>query len=70
MHFHRLPLADLPEDATVCDVGGGIGHISMQLHEAHPKLQIILQDLHDTIKQAESEVWPTLFPEAIEKQKV
>ncbi|KAK7691442.1 hypothetical protein QCA50_004841 [Cerrena zonata] len=60
----------VPEDGTVCDVGGGIGYNSMQLHEAHPKLQIILQDLPDTIKQAESEVWPTLCPEAIEKQKV
>ncbi|KAK7691438.1 hypothetical protein QCA50_004837 [Cerrena zonata] len=64
------PWQDLPEDATVCDVGGGIGHISMQLYKAHPKLRIILQDLPDTIKQAESEVWPSLCPEAIEKQRV
>lgn len=64
------PWQDLPENASVCDVGGGIGHISMQLHKAHPNLQIVLQDLPQTIQQAESDVWPKLCPEAIEKQKV
>ncbi len=34
----------LRDGATVCDVGGGIGVISMQLVEAHPNLRIVLQD--------------------------
>ena len=64
------PWQDLPENATVCDVGGGIGHITMQLHRSHPKLQLILQDLPKTIQQAQFEIWPKLCPEALEKQRV
>ncbi|KAE9396648.1 S-adenosyl-L-methionine-dependent methyltransferase [Gymnopus androsaceus JB14] len=65
-----FPWKDLPKGASICDVGGGIGHISIQLAKTYPDLRIVLQDLPQTIQQAEKDIWPKLCPEAIENQKV
>ncbi|KAK0220873.1 S-adenosyl-L-methionine-dependent methyltransferase [Armillaria nabsnona] len=56
----------LRDGATVCDVGGGIGVISMPLVEAHPTLRIVLQDLPAQVQSAKDQVWPELCPAAIE----
>lgn len=65
-----FPWAELGPGATVCDVGGGIGAITMQLARAHPTLQLKLQDLPDRIQQAETQVWPKECPEAIKEQRI
>ena len=66
----EFPWAELGPGATVCDVGGGIGTIAMQLVKAHPNLQLKLQDLPECIAQAETQVWPKECPEAIKDQRI
>ncbi|PBK67979.1 S-adenosyl-L-methionine-dependent methyltransferase [Armillaria solidipes] len=66
----EYPWSTLHDGATVCDVGGGIGVISMQLVEAHPNLRIVLQDLPAQVQSAKDEVWPALCPAAIETGRV
>ncbi|RDB18706.1 3-O-methyltransferase 2 [Hypsizygus marmoreus] len=65
-----FPWKELPPGSTVCDVGGGVGNISMQLAKAYPQLQLKLQDTHDRIMQAQTEVWPKEVPEAIAEQRI
>ncbi|KAF9034506.1 O-methyltransferase-domain-containing protein [Rhodocollybia butyracea] len=66
---HEFPWNNLPKGATVCDVGGGIGYISIQLANMYPDLKIVLQDSPQTIQQAK-ENFLKLCPKAIENQKV
>ena len=42
----------MPAGTTFCDVGGGIGSVSMALVKAHPHLKVTLQDLPNVIEQA------------------
>ncbi|KAJ3504648.1 hypothetical protein NLJ89_g7830 [Agrocybe chaxingu] len=67
---HEFPWKELGDGATVCDLGGGVGNIALQLAKAYPTLQLKLQDLPETIKQAENHVWPEKCPEAIEEKRV
>jgi len=66
---HEYPWHNLPKGATVCDVGGGIGHISVQLTNMYPDLKIVLQDSPQTIQQA-MENFSKFCPKAIENQTV
>jgi len=54
----EFPWKELGDGATVCDVGGGIGDISLQLAKAYPNLRLILQDLPEQINVAKNEIWP------------
>ena len=47
-----FPWNDMPAGTTFCDVGGGIGGVSMALIKAHPHLKVTLQDLPNVIEQA------------------
>ncbi|PNS14334.1 Sterigmatocystin 8-O-methyltransferase [Sphaceloma murrayae] len=38
------PWADLPDGATVVDIGGGTGHISATLSKTYPHLRFVIQD--------------------------
>ncbi|EAU82335.1 hypothetical protein CC1G_06645 [Coprinopsis cinerea okayama7 len=67
---HEYPWNKLPKGASVCDVGGGVGNITMQLAKAHPHLQLKLQDIPERIRQAREEVWPLKCPEAIEQGRI
>ncbi|KAJ6548154.1 S-adenosyl-L-methionine-dependent methyltransferase [Mycena vulgaris] len=64
------PWGDLGPGATVCDLGGGVGGISIQLARAHPELQLKLQDLPDRMVQAENVVWPAECPEAMKENRI
>ncbi|KAJ6571689.1 S-adenosyl-L-methionine-dependent methyltransferase [Mycena capillaripes] len=64
------PWSDLGPGATVCDLGGGVGAMAIQLARAHPRLQVKLQDLPDRMIQAENVVWPAECPEAIRENRV
>jgi len=66
----EFPWKDLGDGATVCDVAGGVGNISLQLAKAHPNLRLILQDLPERIEQAKNEVWPRECPEAIAERSI
>ncbi|TFK22818.1 S-adenosyl-L-methionine-dependent methyltransferase [Coprinopsis marcescibilis] len=67
---HGYPWDKLPEGASVCDVGGGIGNITLQLAKAHPHLKLKLQDIPERIRQAKDVVWPKSCPEAIETDRI
>jgi len=45
-----FPWKDLPENSTVCDVGGGKGDISLEIHKAIPHLKFVVQDQEKTIE--------------------
>ena len=62
------PWGDLPEGASVCDIGGSIGQFLALLHKEFPHLKLKLQDLPIILKQAEDTYWPKEAPEALEKQ--
>jgi hypothetical protein len=47
-----FPWEDVPSGTTFCDVGGGIGSVSMELVKAHSNLKVTLQDLPCVIEQA------------------
>ncbi|KAJ6590637.1 S-adenosyl-L-methionine-dependent methyltransferase [Mycena vulgaris] len=64
------PWGDLGPGATVCDLGGGVGSMSIQLARAHAGLQLKLQDLPDRMVQAESVIWPAECPEAIKESRI
>ena len=66
----EFPWKELGNCATVCDVAGGIGNMSLQLAKAHPNLRLILQDLPERIQQAKNEVWPKECPEAIAEGRI
>ncbi|TFK35105.1 S-adenosyl-L-methionine-dependent methyltransferase [Crucibulum laeve] len=66
----EFPWAELGEGGVVCDVGGGIGNISMQLAHKYPWLKLILQDLPERIQQARNEIWPKECPLAIQEDRV
>ncbi|KAJ6484367.1 S-adenosyl-L-methionine-dependent methyltransferase [Mycena vitilis] len=64
------PWSDLGPGATVCDLGGGVGAMAIELARAHPRLQLKLQDLPDRMAQAENVVWPAECPEAIHENRI
>ena len=66
----EFPWKELGNGATVCDVAGGVGNISLQLAKAYPNLRLILQDLPERIQQAKNEVWPKECPEAIAERRI
>ncbi|KAF5364059.1 hypothetical protein D9756_000982 [Leucocoprinus leucothites] len=59
------PWDKLGQGTTVNDIGGGVGHISMQLCKRYKNLNLKLQDLPERIEQAEKDIWPKDCPEAI-----
>ncbi|KAG6848532.1 hypothetical protein H0H93_016263 [Arthromyces matolae] len=65
-----FPWRDLPEGASVCDVGGGVGAVTIPLAKAFPKLLYKLQDTPDRIQQAKTEVWPQKCPEALSDNRI
>jgi hypothetical protein len=66
----QFPWNELGDGTSVCDVGGGIGNITLKLAKKYPTLQLKLQDLPERILQAKSEVWPQQCPEAIAEQRI
>ena len=70
MIYIEYPWADLSPQTTVCDVGGGVGGVSMQLARCHPNLNFVVQDLPENVERARNEVWPKLFPEALQQGRV
>ncbi|KAG7441668.1 S-adenosyl-L-methionine-dependent methyltransferase [Guyanagaster necrorhizus] len=67
---NAFPWSDLRDGAIVCDMGGGIGIVSMQLVDAYPNLRIVLQDVPAQIEVAKNEVWPKFCPMAIGEGRV
>ncbi|KEZ41175.1 hypothetical protein SAPIO_CDS7255 [Scedosporium apiospermum] len=67
--YDDYPWSSLGE-ATVVDVGSGVGGFSLRLSKLVPQLNIVLQDLAPLLKEAETVVWPKQHPDAISQRKV
>ncbi|KAI0081920.1 S-adenosyl-L-methionine-dependent methyltransferase [Panus rudis PR-1116 ss-1] len=67
--LHGYPWEKLSHGTTVCDLGGGMGHVSMHILKATPQLQVVLQDLPATIEEAKG-FWLKSAPELVEKHRV
>ncbi|THH16261.1 hypothetical protein EW146_g4345 [Bondarzewia mesenterica] len=65
----QYPWANLPQDTTVCDVGGGTGTVSIELAKAYSNLHLTLQDLPDVLEQAR-QLWRKDYPVAIEEKRI
>jgi hypothetical protein len=65
-----FPWNQLPAGTVVCDVGGGVGDISVQLAKCYPKLRLILHDLPKQVDDAEKKFWPEYCPEAIAEHRI
>ncbi|GAA5853666.1 hypothetical protein JCM5353_001397 [Sporobolomyces roseus] len=61
-----FPWKDLPENSTVCDVGGGKGDISLEIHKAIPRLKFVVQDQEKTIENGAIPFWKANASEALE----
>ncbi|KAJ6626254.1 S-adenosyl-L-methionine-dependent methyltransferase [Mycena sp. CBHHK59/15] len=48
------PWGALPPGTTICDVGGGNGHATVNLLKAFPALKFVVQDLPEVIDQGKS----------------
>ncbi|KAH9925247.1 O-methyltransferase-domain-containing protein [Fomitopsis serialis] len=59
-----FPWGDLGE-ATVVDVGGGVGSMCLELAKMFPRLRFVVEDLPVSIEKAKS-IWNTEVPGAIE----
>ncbi|KAJ7512101.1 S-adenosyl-L-methionine-dependent methyltransferase [Mycena galericulata] len=64
------PWQDLSKGASVCDLGGGVGTMTIQLAKAHPHLQLKLQDMPDRMVQAKEIIWPQQCPAALEEDRI
>ncbi|KAJ7151185.1 S-adenosyl-L-methionine-dependent methyltransferase [Mycena filopes] len=67
---NAYPWSDLGPGATVCDLGGGVGAMAIQLARAHPGLCLKLQDLPDRMEQAKDVIWPAECPEAMRENRI
>lgn len=57
---------DMPAGTTFCDVGGGLGSVSIRMAKAHPHIKITLQDVPSVVERARSvslhNIAPVLWP--------
>ncbi|KAK7021282.1 hypothetical protein VNI00_017457 [Paramarasmius palmivorus] len=63
------PWAAQPTGTTLCDVGGGNGHVTMGIIKSHPHLKLVIQD-RPAVVQIAREFWATDYPEALEEGRV
>ncbi|KAI9063977.1 S-adenosyl-L-methionine-dependent methyltransferase [Trametes sanguinea] len=52
--LHGFPWAELPPEAVLVDVGGGIGSTSLAIAQAHPNIHIVVEDRPQVIDMADS----------------
>ncbi|KAL9034022.1 MAG: hypothetical protein Q9214_007235, partial [Letrouitia sp. 1 TL-2023] len=68
-HPYDYPWAELGE-ATVVDVGGGVGGFAIQLSQLYPKLKFVIQDRGPAVEQGQKSIWPKEAPAALAEGRV
>ncbi|BGP42377.1 hypothetical protein JCM10449v2_006382 [Rhodotorula kratochvilovae] len=58
----RFPWKDLPEDAVVVDVGGGVGSLDLEVIKAAPHVKCIIQDRAEVISEGRA-LWAQSAPQ-------
>lgn len=64
-----FPWKDLPSGTTICDLGGGVGYIGLDIARHNPGVHVVLQDLTDTVAQGE-EFWKANAPDIVQEGRV
>ncbi|KAF9068144.1 S-adenosyl-L-methionine-dependent methyltransferase [Rhodocollybia butyracea] len=64
------PWPSYPSGTTICDIGGGNGHVTMALMKAQPHLKLVLQDQPQVIEMARKVLLDQRTPTAIEEQRI
>lgn len=68
-HLYDFPWGELG-NATVVDVGGGMGGFCLQLSHIYKNLNLVLEDRGPVIQQAQTEVWPRENPQALAEGRI
>ncbi|TCD62225.1 hypothetical protein EIP91_007204 [Steccherinum ochraceum] len=63
-HEIRFPWKDLPAGTTVCDLGSGVGYMSMDLIRLNPGINVVMQDTKETVELGKA-FWQEKAPEAV-----
>ncbi|KAK7021286.1 hypothetical protein VNI00_017461 [Paramarasmius palmivorus] len=63
------PWEKQPSGATLCDVGGGNGHVTMGPIKIYPHLKLVVQDQPNVLQLAR-EFWTNKYPKALEDKRV
>ncbi|TFY67048.1 hypothetical protein EVG20_g4086 [Dentipellis fragilis] len=69
-HLTEFPWKDLPNGATVCDLGGGIGTIAMDLAKKQRHLYLTLQDHLPSVIDHARQVWGAEMPDAVTENRI
>ncbi|TFY82569.1 hypothetical protein EWM64_g1435 [Hericium alpestre] len=64
-----FPMDTLSKGTIWCDVGGGYGHIFLQMCKMSPHFQFILQDMPNVLKQAKL-YWEENNPTALKENRI
>ncbi|KAL0565880.1 hypothetical protein V5O48_016138 [Marasmius crinis-equi] len=64
-----FPWGKMPPGTTICDIGSGVGTVSLSIAKAHSYLHVTLQDLPEPLQQARI-VWSHELPEAVDNKRV
>ncbi|KAH9846764.1 S-adenosyl-L-methionine-dependent methyltransferase [Lenzites betulinus] len=67
--IHGFAWNDLPKDAVVVDIGGGIGSVSVILSQAYPHLRFAVEDRAPVVAIAR-EAWGTKHAELFDSNRV
>lgn len=62
--YHRRPLLYVPKPATMCDVGSGIGGVTLAYRKLLPELQIIDVDVDERAEEAAKQSGANAFLKA------
>ncbi|KAA1465913.1 S-adenosyl-L-methionine-dependent methyltransferase [Dentipellis sp. KUC8613] len=67
--FDFYPVESLPAGTTWCDVGGGYGHIWLEMSRRHPQFHYVLQDMPKVITLAKP-FWEEMNGEAVQQKRI